>query len=80
MSWTVWYKNNKKRTKQELQEEGTYYTVATILAICLCFVSAFITIFLLYMLPVLILILVFYTIINNHLLKLKKEWYERFCR
>lgn len=77
----IWYEYTKKRSKDELQKDGRFFTLAT-MAICsisagLVLVNTFtgglVTSLLLFSLTV--QICAFF-----HLACLKKEWYERFCK
>lgn len=77
----IWYEDTKKRSKDELQKDGRFFTLASMIVCCISaglvlantFTGGLVTSLLLFSLTVQL-------ISFFHLLGLKKEWHERFCK
>lgn len=77
----IWYENEKKYSKQELQKEGKKWTdyviVLNVMSGFLVLISTFIFPYFFYLLlfSLTVQICTFF-----NLARLKREWYERFCK
>lgn len=77
----IWYENEKKYSKKELQKEGKKWTdyaiVLNVMSGFLVLISTFISPYFFYFLlfSLTVQICVFFD-----LARLKREWYKRFCK
>lgn len=76
----IWYENKKKYSKQELKEEGKDTTKTYILLVVLGGILSFFSIYDSRLYPVLLFNLTGIIVYNFGLMRLKKEYYERFCK
>lgn len=77
----IWYEDTKKRSKDELQKDGRFFTLASM---TICFISAGLVLINTFTGGLVTSLLLFSLTVQLisffHLLGLKKEWYERFCK
>ncbi len=77
----IWYENEKKYSKKELKEEGKDIAKTFTLLVVFGGILSFFSIYDSRLYPVLLFsltgIIIFY---NFWLMRLKKEYYERFCK
>jgi hypothetical protein len=76
----IWYENEKKYSKQELKEEGKDTTKTFILLVVFGGILSFFSIYDSMFYPLLLFILTEIIVYNFWLMRLKKEYYERFCK
>jgi uncharacterized protein YqhQ len=76
----IWYENEKKYSKQELKEEGKDTTKTFILLVVFGGILSFLSIYDSMLYPVLLFNLTGIIVYNFRLMRLKKEYYERFCK
>lgn len=77
----IWYEKTKKYSKKELQKEGKKWTDNIIIS---CVMSGFLVLISTFISPYFFYILLFSLTVQVyiffHLARLKREWYERFCK
>ncbi len=76
----IWYENEKKYSKQELKKEGKDTTETFISLVVFGGILSFFSIYDSRFCPVLLFILTGIIVYNFWLMRLKKEYYERFCK
>jgi len=76
----IWYENEKKYSKKELQKEGKDITETFISLVVLGGILSFFSIYDSRFYPVLLFSLTEIIVYNFWLMRLKKEYYERFCK
>jgi hypothetical protein len=76
----IWYENKKKYSKQELKKEGKDTTQTLILLVVFGGILSFLSIYDSMFYPLLLFILTEIIVYNFWLMRLKKEYYERFCK
>lgn len=76
----IWYENEKKYSKQELKKEGKDTTKTFIFLVVLGGILSFFSIYDSRYYPILLLNLTGIIMYNFWLMRLKKEYYERFCK
>lgn len=76
----IWYENKKKYSKQELKEEGKDTTKTFTLLVVFGGILSFLSIYDSRFYPVLLFNLTGIILYNFWLMRLKKEYYERFCK
>lgn len=76
----IWYEKTKKYSKQELQKEGKDTTKTLILLVVFGGFLSFFSIYYSMLYPILLFNLTGIIVYNFGLMRLKKEYYERFCK